>query len=44
MDTTSLKKNFDNDLVVNDIVRDLSAAIPTAKFVPNETVIIGVKK
>ena len=40
MDNTSLKKIFDNDLVVNDIVRDLSAAIPTAKFVPNETVII----
>lgn len=40
MDNTSLKKIFDHDLVVNDIVRDLSAAIPTAKFVPNETVII----
>ena len=40
MDNTSLKKIFDNDLVVNDIVRDLSAAIPSAKFVPNETVII----
>ena len=40
MDNTSLKKIFDNDLVVNDIVRDLSAAIPNANFVPNETVII----
>ena len=40
MDNTSLKKIFDNDLVVNEIVRDLSAAIPNAKFVPNETVII----
>lgn len=40
MDNTSLKKIFDNDLLVNDIVRDLSAAIPNAKFVPNETVII----
>jgi len=40
MENTSFKKIFDNDLVVNDIVRDLSAAIPTAKFVPNETVII----
>ena len=40
MDNTSLKKIFDHDLVVNDIVRDLSAAIPTARFVPNKTVII----
>ncbi len=40
MDNASLKKIFDNDLVVNDIVRDLSAAIPSAKFVPNKTVII----
>ncbi len=40
MDNTSLKKIFDNDLIVNDMIRDLSAAIPTAKFIPNETVII----
>lgn len=40
MDNASLKKIFDHDLVVNDIVRDLSAAIPTARFVPNKTVII----
>lgn len=40
MDNTSLKKIFDHDLVVNDIVRDLSAAIPTARFIPNKTVII----
>ena len=40
MENTSLKKVFDHDLVVNDIVRDLSAALPNSKFVPNETVII----
>ena len=40
MENTSLKKIFDHDLVVNDIVRDLSAALPNSKFVPNETVII----
>ena len=40
MDNTSLKKIFDHDLVVNDIVRDLSAALPNANFVPNKTVII----
>lgn len=40
MDNTSLKKIFDHDLFVNDIVRDLSAAMPNARFVPNKTVII----
>ena len=40
MENTSLKNIFDNDLVVNDIVRNLSAALPNAKFVPNKTVII----
>ncbi|MBQ9520288.1 MAG: ATP-binding protein [Acholeplasmatales bacterium] len=40
MENVSLKKIFDNDLVVNDIVRDLSAAMPNVKFIPNETVII----
>ena len=40
MDNTSLKKIFDHDLLVNDIVRDLSAAMPNARFVPNKTVII----
>ena len=40
MENTSLKKIFDKDLIVNDIIRDLSAAIPSAIFVPGETVII----
>jgi len=40
MENISLKKIFDNDLIVNDIVRDLSAALPDARFVPGKTVII----
>jgi uncharacterized protein len=40
MEKSSLKKIFDNDLVVNDIIRDLSAALPESRFVPNDTVII----
>ncbi len=40
MDRTSLKKIFDQDLIVNNLVRDLSANMPGEKFVPNKTVII----
>ena len=40
MEKTSLKKIFDKDLIVNDIIRDLTAAMPDAIFIPNETVII----
>ena len=40
MEQSSLKKIFNNDLVVNDIIRDLSAALPESRFVPNDTVII----
>lgn len=40
MDMTSLKAIFDKDLSVNDMVRDLSAAIPGSKFVAHKTVII----
>lgn len=40
MDNKSIKKIFDGDLIVNNIIRDLSAALPGSKFIPNETVII----
>ncbi len=40
MENTSIKKVFDGDLVVNDMVRDLSAALPNSKFIPYKTVII----
>ena len=40
MEMTSLKAIFDKDLSVNDMVRDLSAAIPGSKFVAHKTVII----
>lgn len=40
MENTSIKKVFDGDLVVNDMIRDLSAALPNSKFIPNKTVII----
>lgn len=40
MEQFSIKKIFDGDLIVNDIIRDLSAAIPEAKVVPFETVLI----
>ncbi|MFU2364076.1 MAG: AAA family ATPase, partial [Clostridiales bacterium] len=39
MENKSIKKIFDNDLVVNDLIRDISAAIPTARFIPQKTVI-----
>lgn len=40
MEQVSIKKIFDSDLNVNDMIRDLSAAIPEAKFLPFETVLI----
>lgn len=40
MENTSIKKIFDGDLVVDNIIRDLSAALPGVKFIANETVII----
>ena len=40
MENYSIKKIFDGDLIVNNMIRDLSAALPGAKFLPNETVII----
>ena len=40
MENTSIKKIFDGDLVVDNIIRDLSAALLNAKFIANETVII----
>lgn len=40
MDRTSLKKIFDQDLIVNNLIRDLSANMPGEKFVPYKTVII----
>lgn len=39
MENKSIKKVFDNDLVVDDLIRDISAAIPTARFIPQKTVI-----
>ena len=40
MELTSIKKVFDKDLIVDDMIRDLSAALPRNKFIPNKTVII----
>lgn len=40
MENTSIKKVFDGDLIVDRLIRDLSAALPSAKFKANETVII----
>lgn len=40
MEQTSLKKIFDQDLIVNNLIRDLSANMPGTKFIPNKTVII----
>lgn len=40
MDLESIKNIFDKDLIVDDIIRDLSAALPGNKFIPNKTVII----
>ncbi len=40
MDRKSLKKIFDQDIIVDDIIRNLSAALPGVRFIPNKTVII----
>lgn len=40
MENKSIKKVFEGDLIVNNLIRDLSAALPDSRFVPNETVII----
>lgn len=40
MDLETIKKIFDKDLIVDDMIRDLSAALPGEKFVPFKTVII----
>lgn len=39
-DNENLKRIFDNDLVVDNIIRDLSANLPNSKFIANETVLI----
>lgn len=40
MDLISIKSIFDKDLIVDNIIRDLSAALPGNKFIPYKTVII----
>ena len=40
MGQASLKKIFDQDLVVNNLIRDLSTHIPGAKCVPGKAAII----
>lgn len=40
MENNSIKKVFDGDLIVNNMIRDLSAALPGSKFIPNDTVLI----
>ncbi len=40
MDLESIKSIFDKDLIVDNIIRDLSAALPGNKFIPYKTVII----
>ena len=40
MDNKSVKKIFNKDLNVDNIIRDLSASFTNFKFVPNETVFI----
>ncbi|MBR3693767.1 MAG: ATP-binding protein [Erysipelotrichales bacterium] len=40
MDNNTIKKIFDNDLIIDNIIRDLSAALPESRFIPNKTVII----
>lgn len=39
-DNENLKRIFDNDLVVDNIIRDLSTNLPNSKFIANETVLI----
>lgn len=40
MNLESIKKIFNKDLIVDNIIRDLSGALPGTKFVPYKTVII----
>ena len=40
MDLESIKKVFDGDLIVDDIIMKLSSYFPGSKFIPNKTVII----
>jgi len=40
MERKSPNKIFDQDLIVNNIIRDLSVQMPGDKFIPNKTVII----
>ena len=39
-DNDNLKKIFDKDLIIDNIIRDLSANLPNVKFIPYETVLI----
>lgn len=40
MNNDTIKKVFDGDLIVPRIIRDLSALLPNARFIPNKTVLI----
>ena len=40
MNNESIKTVFNKDLVVKDLIRDLSAALPENRFIPYQTVII----
>lgn len=40
MNNASIKKAFDGDLIVDDMIRDLSGSLIGTKFIPNKTVII----
>lgn len=39
-DNENLKRIFDNDIIIDNIIRDLSASLPNSKFISNETVLI----
>lgn len=40
MDNESIKEIFNKDIIIDNIIRDLSAYFPNTNFIPNETVII----
>ncbi len=40
MNNDTIKKVFDGDLIVPRIIRDLTALLPNARFIPNKTVLI----
>ncbi len=40
MNNKSIKKVFDNDYIVDDMIRDMSSILYNAKFIPYKTVII----